>query len=122
MGFLNRKMRRELVKRGGPEKLLADVHQVIEDEVHHNTAMTDMVLTLWVLHDKFGFGNERIRRFMDELGELATVAGDKKLISNPLDIREQLYAEVPVTRGKFPLWNETEKVKESMKATRGYIS
>lgn len=122
MGLMNRKMRRDVLKRGGVENLMQNIHDVLYDEISHNTSVTDMVLTCWVLHTKFGFGEKRIEKFLVEMQELATMASDKKLIEKPLDIREQLYKEVPCTQGRFPVWTELERVKESKKAVQGYIS
>lgn len=116
MGMLNRKARRDLTKRGGVESMMQNMHDVLYDEISHNTSVTDMVLVCWVLHDKFGFGDKRIDRFLDYLQELADDAGNKKLIENPIDIRAQLYKEVPITQGRFPVWTELERVKESKRA------
>lgn len=121
MGMLNRKMRRELMKKGGPERILEEAHQVVEEEVHHNTCITDLVLTCWVLHDKFGFGGKRLMRFLEELDKLADAAGDKKLIENPTDIRTQLYEEVPELSGRFPTWTELDRVKESKRKVERFL-
>lgn len=32
---------------------------------------TRLLMVLWVLHDKFGFGNKRLMRMADEINELA---------------------------------------------------
>ena len=32
---------------------------------------TRLLMVLWVLHDKFGFGNKRLMRMTDEINELA---------------------------------------------------
>lgn len=122
MGLLNRKMRRELMKKGGPERILEEAHQVVEEEVHHNTCITDLVLMCWVLHDKFGFGGKRLIKFLEEMDKLADAAGNKKLIENPTDIRAQLYKEVPELEGRFPTWTELDRVKESKRKVDRFLT
>ena len=41
---------------------------------------TRLLMVLWVLHDKFGFGNKRLMRMADEINELA-----KEMNMNLLD-------------------------------------
>ena len=38
-----------------------------------------LLMVLWVLHDKFGFGNKRLMRFMDEMNTLADEMNAKLL-------------------------------------------
>ena len=122
MGFLNRKMRRELMKKGGPERILEEAHQVVEEEVHHNTCVTDFVFTCWVLHDKFGFGGKRLMKCLTEMEALAEAARDKKLIEKPTDIRAQLYEEVPELDGRFPTWTELDRIKESKRKVEKFLT
>lgn len=44
-----------------------------------------LLMVLWVLHDKFGFGNKRLMRMADEINELAeemnmNLLGEKDII------------------------------------------
>ena len=46
---------------------------------------TRLLMVLWVLHDKFGFGNKRLMRMTDEINELAeemnmNLLGEKDII------------------------------------------
>ena len=38
-----------------------------------------LLMALWLLHDKFGFGNKRLMRFMDEMNTLADEMNAKLL-------------------------------------------
>lgn len=38
-----------------------------------------LLMSLWLLHDKFGFGNKRLMRFMDEMNTLADEMNAKLL-------------------------------------------
>ena len=40
---------------------------------------TRLLMVLWVLHDKFGFGNKRLMRMADEINELADAMNLKLL-------------------------------------------
>lgn len=40
---------------------------------------TRLLMVLWVLHDKFGFGNKRLMRFTDEMNALADEMNAKLL-------------------------------------------
>ena len=40
---------------------------------------TRLLMVLWVLHDKFGFGNKRLMRMTDEINELADAMNMKLL-------------------------------------------
>ncbi|WP_019543686.1 hypothetical protein [Selenomonas bovis] len=40
---------------------------------------TRLLMVLWVLHDKFGFGNKRLMRLMDEMNALADAMNVKLL-------------------------------------------
>ena len=40
---------------------------------------TRLIMMLWVLHDKFGFGNKRLMRMTDEINELADAMNMKLL-------------------------------------------
>ena len=40
---------------------------------------TRLLMMLWVLHDKFGFGNKRLMRMTDEINELADAMNMKLL-------------------------------------------
>lgn len=66
---MNRQQRRALAKSGNAEQIVGGAIRQTYDKIRHDTMEDTLVNTLtilfMVLHDKFGFGKERLNRIQD---------------------------------------------------------
>ena len=60
-------MRKNIGTRKGMNPALARVSGIVKENMFINAAWkVNMLISLMVLHDKFGYGRQRLERFMDE--------------------------------------------------------
>ena len=85
---MNRKLRRELAKKGNLETVVAGAITETQQKIRFDTINDLMIMSLMVLHDKYGFGEKRLKKFHTEIASLGEclIAGTVKLE----DIREYL--------------------------------
>ena len=70
MGMLNRKDRRALLKKGNIENVVAGAINQTHSKIRLDTINDLMIMSLMVLHDKFGFGEKRLKKFHTEIANL----------------------------------------------------
>ena len=88
MGVLNRKDRRALLKKGNIENIVAGAITETHSKIRFDTINDLMIMSLMVMHDKFGFGEKRLKKFHTEIANLGEclIAGTVNLD----DIKEYL--------------------------------
>ena len=94
---MNRSLRRQLSKQGNIEKVVAGAITETQKKIEYDTCMNYTKLVLMVLHDKFGFGEQRVAKFHRELAELSECIS-KGLVSID-DIGKALKTECKVNLG-----------------------
>ena len=67
---LNRKARRSLAKKGNIENVVAGAIAETQQKIRFDTINDLMIMSLMVLHDKYGFGEKRLKKFHTELASL----------------------------------------------------
>ena len=67
---LNRKARRSLAKKGNIETVVAGAINQTHSKIRFDTINDLMIMSLMVLHDKFGFGEKRLKKFHTEIANL----------------------------------------------------
>ena len=70
MAVLNRKDRRALLKKGNIENVVAGAINQTHSKIRLDTINDLMIMSLMVLHDKFGFGEKRLKKFHTEIANL----------------------------------------------------
>ena len=70
MSILNRKARRSLAKKGNIENVVAGAITETQQKIRFDTINDLMIMSLMVLHDKFGFGEKRLKKFHTEIANL----------------------------------------------------
>ena len=70
MAVLNRKDRRALLKKGNIENVVAGAINQTHSKIRLDTINDLMIMSLMVLHDKFGFGEKRLKKFHTESANL----------------------------------------------------
>ena len=90
MGVLNRKDRRALLKKGNIENVVAGAITETQQKIRFDTINDLMIMSLMVLHDKFGFGEKRLKKFHTEIANLGEclIAGTVKLEDIQSHLRE----------------------------------
>ena len=85
---MNRKLRRTLSKKGMVENIVAGAITETQQKIRFDTINDLMIMSLMVLHDKFGFGEKRLKKFHTEIANLGEclIAGTVELE----DIRNHL--------------------------------
>ena len=68
---MNRKLRRTLSKKGMVENIVAGAITETQHQIRVDTVRDLTLINLMVLHDKFGFGGKRIKKFHQELANLS---------------------------------------------------
>lgn len=93
------------------QEQIAKLRQTKELNKERKLAMTSgMYLMLWVLHDKYGWGNIKIRGFVKEMWKLNELINENMV--NPNDIISVLYEEtgIYIKDGNIKLTNEQENI------------
>ena len=67
---MNRKLRRELAKKGNLETVVAGAITETQHKIRFDTINDLMIMSLMVLHDKYGFGEKRLKKFHTEIASL----------------------------------------------------
>ena len=67
---MNRKLRRELAKKGNLETVVAGAITETQQKIRFDTINDLMIMSLMVLHDKYGFGEKRLKKFHTEIASL----------------------------------------------------
>ena len=67
---MNRKLRRELAKKGNLETVVAGAITETQQKIRFDTINDLMLMSLMVLHDKYGFGEKRLKKFHTEIASL----------------------------------------------------
>ena len=70
MSILNRKARRSLAKKGNIETVVAGAITETQQKIRFDTINDLMLMSLMVLHDKYGFGEKRLKKFHTEIASL----------------------------------------------------
>ena len=65
-------------------KEIADI-SVLQPEIEQKAVMAFATMTIWTLHNKFGFGKSRLRKFYLELSELG---GSMKSSIAPVSLKD----------------------------------
>ena len=64
---------------GDVEYFAQEMYRKGARDAAEKAVITRLLMMLWVLHDKFGFGNKRLMRMTDEINELADAMNMKLL-------------------------------------------
>ena len=64
---------------GDVEYFAQEMYRKGAQDAVEKAASGRLLMVLWVLHDKFGFGNKRLMRMTDEINELADAMNMKLL-------------------------------------------
>ena len=67
---LNRETRRNLAKKGNIENVVTGAITETQQKIRFDTINDLMIMSLMVLHDKFGFGEKRLKKFHTEIANL----------------------------------------------------
>lgn len=69
---MNRSDRRLLAKKGKLEQFAWEISRMAKRDANTAATVNSMTLSMWVLHEEFGFGGERLRRFYRAMAKQAT--------------------------------------------------
>ena len=64
---------------GDVEYFAQEMYRKGAQDATEKAASGRLLMAIWLLHDKFGFGNKRLMRFMDEMNTLADEMNAKLL-------------------------------------------
>ena len=73
---MNRKDRRILMKKGKIEQFAGEISRLAKRDANSAATVNSMTLSMWVLHEEFGFGGERLRRFYRGMAKQATLINE----------------------------------------------
>ena len=73
---MNRKDRRILMKKGKIEQFAGEISRMAKRDANTAATVNSMTLSMWVLHEEFGFGGERLRRFYRAMAKQATLINE----------------------------------------------
>lgn len=90
---MNRAERRALARKGNAEKFVRQTRDVVAGHVNLEATVTTYTIAAWVLHDKLGFGETRLLRFLDGMQQYATAINEG--YTNVADMREELNRMYP---------------------------
>ena len=107
-------LREEIKKRGAYHMPLtittADAHE-FTDRVRMNCLDTVLLMTLGVLHDRFGFGMKRARQFVDEFRADTEMLGNDMVNWTEIQrqCKEMLHLDIPIRWSGIPHTNPSER-------------
>ena len=73
---MNRKDRRILMKKGKIEQFAGEISRLAKRDANSAATVNSMTLSMWVLHEEFGFGGERLRRFYRAMAKQAQLVNE----------------------------------------------
>lgn len=88
---MNRSDRRLLAKKGKLEQFAGEISRMAKRDANTAATVNSMTLSMWVLHEEFGFGGERLRRFYRAMGKQATLINEHYV--SVKDIQRTLHDE-----------------------------
>ncbi|WP_455577083.1 hypothetical protein [Anaerosinus sp.] len=94
---MNRSSRRKLSKKGVAEKVIGLALTDTQRKIRIDTINDLSAMVYMVLHDKFGFGEKRIKRFYSEMGKLGECMRDG--LVNMDDMKKMLLEECKINIG-----------------------
>lgn len=68
---MNRADRRLLMRKGKAERFAGAITTKARQDANNEATVNTMTMAMVVLHDKFGFGEERLKRFFRSMAEEA---------------------------------------------------
>lgn len=90
--MLNRQYRRMLAKSGKGDQFAQEMYKIGADDANRQTTTSSILIMSEVLHEKYGFGRERIKRVWAEWANVAECINEKKV--SVRDIRDALADEL----------------------------
>ena len=88
---MNRKDRRILMKKGKIEQFAGEISRLAKRDANSAATVNSMTLSMWVLHEEFGFGGERLRRFYRAMAKQAKCINEHYV--SVADIQRTLHDE-----------------------------
>ena len=73
---MNRSDRRLLAKKGKLEQFAGEISRAATKNANSAATVNSMTLSMRVLHEEFGFGGERLRRFYRAMAKQATLINE----------------------------------------------
>ena len=73
---MNRKDRRILMKKGKIEQFAGEISRLAKRDANSAATVNSMTLSMWVLHNEFKFGGERLKRFYRHMAEQAQLVNE----------------------------------------------